>query len=156
MLYSMDADGSDQTRLTNDAEVDLLPSWSPDGDTSVFDTFRDESFEVYALDADGEQRDASHQQRSESTIRRRVAPDGSKIPSRTRRNGPDDGDLRDGAEASTRRASQHRSMTSHPTWSPDGPARSPSCANRDGNHEIYVMDADGTDQTRLTNYSAGN
>ena len=26
-------------------------------------------------------------------------------------------------------------------------------SNRDGNHEIYVMDADGSNQTRLTNNS---
>ena len=29
-------------------------------------------------------------------------------------------------------------------------------SNRDGNGEIYVMDADGSNQTRLTNNSAGD
>ena len=36
-----------------------------------------------------------------------------------------------------------------PTWSPDG-RRIAFVSDRDGNHEIYVMNADGTGQTRLT------
>jgi Tol biopolymer transport system component len=36
-----------------------------------------------------------------------------------------------------------------PTWSPDG-TKIAFASDRDGNFEIYVMDADGTAQTRLT------
>src|SRR5439155_9092615 len=36
-----------------------------------------------------------------------------------------------------------------PTWSPDG-KQIAFTTNRDGNYEIYAMDADGTAQTRLT------
>ena len=42
-----------------------------------------------------------------------------------------------------------------PTWSPDG-ARIAFQSYRDGNHEIYVMNADGTGVTRLTNHSASD
>jgi TolB protein len=41
----------------------------------------------------------------------------------------------------------------YPTWSPDG-ARIAFATARDGNYEIYVMPADGADQTRLTNNPA--
>ena len=37
-----------------------------------------------------------------------------------------------------------------PAWSPDG-TKIAFTSNRDGNYEIYVMNADGTNQTRLTN-----
>jgi Tol biopolymer transport system component len=36
-----------------------------------------------------------------------------------------------------------------PSWSPDG-SRIAFVSGRDGNDEIYVMNADGTDQVRLT------
>ena len=37
-----------------------------------------------------------------------------------------------------------------PSWSPDG-TRIAFASSRDGNVEIYVMDADGTNLVRLTN-----
>ena len=38
-------------------------------------------------------------------------------------------------------------------WSPNG-AKIAFVAGRDGNNEIYVMDADGNNQNRLTNHEA--
>ena len=40
-------------------------------------------------------------------------------------------------------------------FSPDG-TKIAFTSNRDGNTEIYVMDADGTDQTRITNRPGGD
>lgn len=40
-----------------------------------------------------------------------------------------------------------------PTWSPDG-SRIAFTSGRDGNWEIYEMNADGTHQTRLADDSA--
>ena len=40
-IYTMDADGDDQTRLTFDDLGDYLPSWSPDGRKITFSSFRD-------------------------------------------------------------------------------------------------------------------
>ena len=42
---------------------------------------------------------------------------------------------------------------SHPEWSPDG-KKIVFETWRDGNSEIYVMNADGSNQTNITNHNA--
>ena len=56
-IYVMNADGSGQTRLTNNPAVDRDPAWSPDGRQIVFASTRDDSLvgnvEIYVMNADG-------------------------------------------------------------------------------------------------------
>jgi Tol biopolymer transport system component len=49
----MNADGSNQTRLTDNPAADLLPSWSPDSNKIAFSSSRDGNFEIYIMNADG-------------------------------------------------------------------------------------------------------
>ena len=49
----MDADGGNQTNLTNHPEADLWPTWSPDGSRIAFWSRRDGNSEIYVMDADG-------------------------------------------------------------------------------------------------------
>jgi Tol biopolymer transport system component len=49
----MNADGSDQVRLTNHPTSDWDASWSPDGQKIAFVTFRDYDIEIYVMSADG-------------------------------------------------------------------------------------------------------
>ena len=49
----MDADGSNQRRLTNNGYSDEAPSWSPDGHSIAFTSDRDGNTEIYVMNADG-------------------------------------------------------------------------------------------------------
>ena len=63
-IYVMNADGSGQTRLTDNPASDTQPAWSPDGSRIVFTSNRDEpnpstcshflcNHEIYVMNADG-------------------------------------------------------------------------------------------------------
>ena len=49
----MDADGSNQTRLTDNPAYNGGPAWSPDGSQIAFQSYRDGNWEVYVMAADG-------------------------------------------------------------------------------------------------------
>ncbi len=59
----MNADGSDERRLTNNPAYDMYPAWSPDGKYLAFDTQRDHyppvdqgagpEFEIHLMNTDG-------------------------------------------------------------------------------------------------------
>ena len=52
-IFAMDADGKNQTRLTNNPAGGSMPSWSPDGQSIAFTSRRDGNAEIYVMDADG-------------------------------------------------------------------------------------------------------
>ena len=52
-IYVMNADGTNQTRLTNNSAEDIWPSWSPDGTKIAFMSDRDGNGEIYVMNADG-------------------------------------------------------------------------------------------------------
>ncbi len=52
-IYVMNADGTNQTRLTSNAAFDSNPSFSPDGSKIAFQTDRDGNLEVYSMNSYG-------------------------------------------------------------------------------------------------------
>ena len=117
----MDADGGNQQNLTNDPNSDLSPSWSPDGKRIAFVSYRDGK--VHAIHG---------WPTSEIYV---MDADGGN-PQNLTNNSDDD---------------------FHPAWSPDG-KRIAFTSYKDGHFigefeitsEIYLMDADGGNQQKLT------
>ena len=155
-IYVQRADGSDQHRLTDDPADDTYPSWSPDGTKIVFASRRGGStFDLYVMNADGtDETQVTDLARDE--WQPAWAPDGEKIAFTHEYTteiqlftsifliNPDGSGL---SELRT----GHSSQDSDPNWSPTG-SQITFWSNRDdGNAEVYVMDRDGTNQTRLTN-----
>jgi len=52
-IYVMNADGTGQTRLTNNPALDGAPAWSPDGSKIAFVSDRDGNLEIYVMPAAG-------------------------------------------------------------------------------------------------------
>lgn len=54
-IYVMNADGSNQTRLTNNKAFDMQPTWSPDGKKIIFVLlhYAGGPDQIYLMNADG-------------------------------------------------------------------------------------------------------
>src|SRR5436190_10123706 len=56
-IYVMNADGTNQTRLTNNAIVDDYPAWSPNGTKIAFASQKPSGdYAIFRMDADGTNR----------------------------------------------------------------------------------------------------
>ncbi|MCA1607566.1 MAG: DUF5050 domain-containing protein, partial [Acidobacteria bacterium] len=149
-IYTMEADGSNQTRLTNNPGYDISPKWSPDGTRIVFQSGRDGNYQIYVMNADGSNQTRLTNNPGHDTSPE-WSPDGTRIVFQRRH---DDSNTEiyvmnaDGTNQT--RLTNNSGHADSPRWSPDGTKiafdRSINLARN-----IYVMNADGSNQTQLTN-----
>ncbi len=167
-IYVMNADGGNQLNLTNHPDGDANPAWSPDGKRIVFMSDRDghvnihdfPNYDIYVMDADGGNQlnltNDPHDDRSPSW-----SPDGKHIVFSSDRDNNRDHNIEiyvmDADSGNLQRLTNNLTEDQYPSWSPDG-KRIAFSARRDGHfenefgitYEIYVMDADGGNEQRLT------
>jgi len=149
-IYVMNADGTNQVRLTTNDWFDVLPVMTPDGTKVVFDTDRNGSvrqanYDIYIMNPDG----SGQVQLTNGPGREwyhAISPNGQFIAYIC-----DDHINVMNLDGGNQHAITFPSgyQDSRPTFSPDG-SKIAFASNRDGNWQIYVMNADGTGQTRIT------
>ena len=147
-IYTMNADGTGQTRLTNNAAFDVAPAWSADGTKIAFSSDRDGNYEIYSMNSDG-----TGQTRLTNNgavdFGPAWSPDGTKIAFGSSRDGNDEIYSMASNGSAPTRLTNNAVIDKDPVWSPDGAKI--AFVDRD---EIYAMNADGSNQTQLTNNSS--
>lgn len=129
-IYTSNPDGSDLQRLTNMPGYDAEATLSPDGSTIVFTSTRDGDLDIYTMNVDG------------SDVRRLTAtpgydggpffsPDGQRIVYRASR------------PASAKEEADYKALLAQGLVRPS-------------NLEIWVMNADGSEQRQVTSLGGAN
>lgn len=154
-IYLMNSDGSGQTRLSDNSGNDDNPRWSPSGSTILFQSDRDNpetgNNDIYVMNvgAAGRVRLTTDPNDDSSAS---WSPDGSRIVFQSLRNGMFYQVYSMNADGGNQvNLSNSGASDGQPSWSPDGTRIAfTSDRNHAGYASIYVMNADGSGQTRLT------
>jgi Tol biopolymer transport system component len=150
-VFVMNADGTDVRRLTDSPGPDVWPDWFPDGRRIAFTSFRSGPPNIYAMNADGSGVEALTNETDTGSLQPSVSSTGQRIVfQRSKEFEPPaiwvmnaDGS---GQEPVTEPAGY---VNVDPQFSPDG-RRIVFASNRLGGFEIFLMNADGSNQVALT------
>jgi Tol biopolymer transport system component len=152
-IWTMNADGSTPTQITDPPGDNREPAWSPDGTKIAFQSNRNGSYpEIFIMNADGTNQANITNDPNINDESPAWSPDGKKIAFRCHFNICTmniDGTNRTQLTTTTGGA-----IDQHPAWSPDGTKIAFDSNRQVGPFEIYAMNADGTNLTRLTNNSS--
>ena len=146
-IFTMHADGSRKTRITQSGSFDQFPIWSPGGDSIAFDSDRVDGIpRVWVMAADG-----SNAHPIAVGYYPRWSPSGTQLLFTAKT----DNGIYAVFVANPDGSDQHR-LTANPlgevraAWSPDG-RRIVFSAYPEGTMNLYVVNADGSGQRQLTN-----
>ncbi|RST29408.1 Tol-Pal system protein TolB [Sphingomonas ginkgonis] len=145
----MDSDGSNHRFLTEGDATVTTPRFSPDGTRLAYMSFQGRRPRVWVLDI------ASGTKRLlipgiAMTSAPRFSPDGKQIAFAMSRNGTTDIYIAPAAGGGTpTRLTSAPGINTAPSFSPDG-SRIAFESDRSGSQQIYVMNADGSDQRRIS------
>ena len=148
-IYTMNSDGSDQIRLTRHPKMDVLPTWSPNGQQIAFFSDRDRNYEIYMMDADGK------------NLRRLTVhtaydghphwhPDGNRIAFISSRGGADGlGIYTMDLNGKDIQFVIQAAFIGRVRWSPDGQRIAFTGEIGTDHSEVHIINADGTNRWQL-------
>ena len=150
-IYIMDADGTNQTRITRNAGNDHYAVWSPDGAKIAFTSEKDGNEEIYVMNPNGTNQNRLTYNSTSDWVPD-FSPDGKKVAFTSNRDGNSEVYIMNSEGGNQTRLTENNADDRDPDWSITNKIAFES--NRDGNPEIYLMDADGNNVIRLTHNSA--
>ncbi len=157
-IYKAGANGEGLTRLTDNDAEDLYPSWSPDGTRIAFSSNQDGNFEIYVTDPEG----SDLTRLTIDTFQDLIpvwSPDSKKIAYTSIGVDSNQNEFAvisvvDVVSATVTQLTADTEGSVLPAWSPDG-TRITFWSRRDNARtnygDMYVMYADGSEVSRLTN-----
>ncbi len=150
-IYTMNTDGSDPVRLTDELTSDLEPTFSHDGSKLAFSGAQGGgTLNIFSMDRDGQ--NVMQLTTDGFSYRPAYHPSGQQILFSSDRDGDQEIYVMDADGQNVVKLTDNAVDDSAPSISDDGLTVA-FRSTRDGISEIYLMDIDGSDQRRITTNS---
>ncbi len=150
-LYIADYDGFSPRRVTVNGSLNILPTWTPDGRTLGYVSYRQGSpfiFLAHIFEARATA-NLTGEKPGGMAIALSFSPDGKRIAYASNRSGSMNIWVANADGSNPRRLTSGSASDTAPCWSPTGQEIAFTSV-RAGTPQIYVMDADGLNVRRLT------
>jgi len=156
-VYTANADGSGERRLTDDGHLDLGPTWSPDGSSIVWASDRDGTSQIWVMAADGTgARRVTSLPAGPNARSPRWSPLGDEIAYWTFGDGPA-GVRIVGADGTGDRLVTPAGFEARtPDWAPDASRLVFASRQEQEGSALYTIRPDGTDMRRIPNLQGGS
>jgi TolB protein len=144
----IDYDGFNFTHVTRNGNINLFPSWAPDGKRMLFSTYTDDRLKIYIYDFT-EKTMSSLSSFKGLNFAPCWSPDGTKICMSLSKDGNAELYLLDLNTRKMHRLTNNSAIDTSPVFSPNS-REIAFVSDRSGNPQVYVMDIHGGNVRRLT------
>jgi TolB protein len=141
-------DGSEKFQVTNNHTINLSPSWSPDGRSVLYSSFKDKNQTLYAFELYSG-KEIKFSPRAGRYLGGKISPDGQSVAATLEVAGNTNLYLLDRSGNVVRRLTDDPGIEVSPSWSPDG-QQLVFVSDRSGSPQIYILDLASGKTRRLT------
>jgi len=147
-IFISHLDGTERFQATNNRTINLFPSWTPDGKSILYTSYKDRSPGLYQFELFSG-KEVKWSPANGRYIGGQMSPDGRYIAATLEQAGDTSLYLLDASGKMIRRLTSDPGLEVSPSWSPDG-KQIVFVSDRSGSPQIYILDVASGSSRRLT------
>lgn len=149
-VYIADYDGFNQRRITVGRQLNVSPTWSPDGRAIAYTSWRTGFQDIFVSRIyEGTMNNPAKGTANAQNSLPMFSPDGSRLAFTSNRDGNSEIYVMNVDGTGLRRVTNHPAIDTTPTWSPSG-TQLAFTSDRGGTQSIYIVGVDGLGVRRVT------
>src|SRR5262245_2278484 len=148
-IYVSHLDGSEKFQVTDNHTINMSPSWSPDGRSIHYSSFKERNQTLYLFESFNGKEVKFTPREAGRYLGGKLSPDGQTLVATLESGGNSNLYLLDRSGNVIRRLTQDPGIEVSPSWSPDG-KQIAFVSDRSGGPQLYILELSSGKTRRLT------